>query len=363
MGVGPFGPSEERCSGVLSGPLTGGLVYTSGGTLRRRPAAKLSNGECPRRLAEGFLPLRFGRGSCAALPFARPPVRRTLSVLIPLESVRRRRAKGGMRMDSAAERDLLVLRHPGVYLRPLSARPRAGRLGLGGSPQQAAALGAELGLPRDQVRRALAVAATRGDGGEPRRGRAAARRGAGGRLITRLDAAYPAATSRWRRRCSLSAAPQSPSAGRRSPSSARGRRASMALSQAAELFARGLAAAGITAGPGFARGIDAAAHRGASPAAARPSPSSAAAWGSTIRAAMRGSARGGGGRPGLGVRLRHAAGTSRCATASSRRSPPAPWWSRRRRGRDRWAARHALDIGREVAPGASSIRAPPVPTP
>lgn len=120
-------------------------------------------------------------------------------------------------------------------------------------------LGAGLGVPAEAMARALAAAR-----GAPRTAERERRRAerAGARLLTCLDSVYPPllrhlelpppvlyVRGRLREEPSLAIVGS--------------RRASAYGLEAAELFARALAAAGVTIVSGFARGVDAAAHRGA----------------------------------------------------------------------------------------------------
>lgn len=131
------------------------------------------------------------------------------------------------------------------------------RTGWSGAPAVAARLGvppAELEVAADLARRAPELA------GRERR-RAA---GAGARIVTVCDAAYPPGLedlelpppALWVR----GALPAGP---RRSVAIVGSRRADPYGREVAQLFGRELAAAGVAVVSGFARGIDAAAHRGA----------------------------------------------------------------------------------------------------
>jgi len=120
-------------------------------------------------------------------------------------------------------------------------------------------LGAELGVPAAAIERALGAARDAGRRAEAERARAAR---AGARIVTCLEAAYPPLL----RHLSLppavlyvrGALPERPAV-----AIVGSRRASPYGLEAAELFARALAAAGVPVVSGFARGVDAAAHRGA----------------------------------------------------------------------------------------------------
>jgi DNA processing protein len=126
-------------------------------------------------------------------------------------------------------------------------------------------LAAATGVPKAQMRKALAAAAAAGETAE-REAREAER--LGGRIVTLLDPDYPAGLRH------LSPPPpvlylrgetpagESP-AGPAIPAIAivGSRRADAYGREAADLFARALAAAGVTVVSGFAQGIDAAAHR------------------------------------------------------------------------------------------------------
>lgn len=120
-------------------------------------------------------------------------------------------------------------------------------------------LAAVLGVPRVQMRRALAVAAD-APAIAARESEAAARLGA--RLLVVGDPDYPAGLSH------LALPPPVLSVRGELPSGPAvaivgSRRTDAYGQEVAELFARTLAAAGVTIISGFARGIDAAAHRGA----------------------------------------------------------------------------------------------------
>ncbi|HSG41316.1 MAG TPA: DNA-processing protein DprA [Thermoanaerobaculia bacterium] len=120
-------------------------------------------------------------------------------------------------------------------------------------------LAAEAGVPRAQMRKALAIlgdaAATAG------RETAAAER-LGGRLVTLDDPDYPPGLRQLAPPppvlCIRGEIPEGPAV-----AVVGSRKADAYGRQAAELFTRALAAAGVTVVSGFARGIDAAAHRSA----------------------------------------------------------------------------------------------------
>lgn len=122
-----------------------------------------------------------------------------------------------------------------------------------------AALALEMGVPPDQLSRALALLAGAARAAE-RESESAGRLGA--RLVTAADPDYPEAL----RHLDLpppafalrGALPEEPAV-----AIVGSRRADPYGLDAADLFARGLAAAGVTVVSGFARGVDAAAHRGA----------------------------------------------------------------------------------------------------
>ena len=126
----------------------------------------------------------------------------------------------------------------------------------GSSPERLAALA---GVPREQMRRALALLGRAAETAE-REIEKAERLGA--HLLTLEDSGYPAAL----RQLSLpppvlylrGALPAGPAV-----AMVGARRADAYGKEVADLFARTLAAAGVTVVSGFARGIDAAAHRGA----------------------------------------------------------------------------------------------------
>jgi DNA processing protein len=123
-------------------------------------------------------------------------------------------------------------------------------------------LAAAAGVPKAQMRKALAAAASAGETAE-REAREAER--LGGRIVTLLDPDYPAGLRH------LSPPPpvlylRGETPGGETPDGLAiaivgSRRADAYGREAADLFARALAAAGVTVVSGFAQGIDAAAHR------------------------------------------------------------------------------------------------------
>ena len=120
-------------------------------------------------------------------------------------------------------------------------------------------LAAATGVPKAQMRKALAAAATAGETAE-REAREAER--LGGRIVTLLDPDYPPGLRH------LSPPPpvlylrgETPDAETPAIAIVGSRRADAYGREAADLFARALAAAGVTVVSGFAQGIDAAAHR------------------------------------------------------------------------------------------------------
>ncbi|HEV2853030.1 MAG TPA: DNA-processing protein DprA [Thermoanaerobaculia bacterium] len=122
-------------------------------------------------------------------------------------------------------------------------------------------LAAAAGVPRRQLQRALAVAGTAAATDIAARETAEAER-LGGRIVTLEDGDYPASLRQ------LSPPPPAVYVrGEMPPGPAvaivGSRRPDAYGEEAAGLFARNLAAAGITVVSGFARGIDAVAHRGA----------------------------------------------------------------------------------------------------
>jgi DNA processing protein len=150
-----------------------------------------------------------------------------------------------------------TLSRPALYRLAQDLEPWTGAPGA--SPDRLARLAATAGVPREQMRRALALL----DGAAEAAGRElqeAERLGA--RAITLDDPDYPAAL----RQLSLpppvlyvrGALPSGPAV-----AMVGARRADAYGKEVADLFARTLAAAGVTVVSGFARGIDAAAHRGA----------------------------------------------------------------------------------------------------
>ncbi len=126
-------------------------------------------------------------------------------------------------------------------------------------PADPGRLGADLGVPAAAMARALAAARDAAGAAERERGRAER---AGARIVTCLDAAYPPLLRHLELPPAVlyvrGALPDGPSL-----AIVGSRRPSPYGLEAAELFARGAAAAGVTVVSGFAHGIDAAAHRGA----------------------------------------------------------------------------------------------------
>lgn len=123
-------------------------------------------------------------------------------------------------------------------------------------------LAAAAGVPRRQLRKALAVAGTAATAAEIAARETAEAERLGGRIVTLEDADYPASLRQL--------APPPPAVYMRGEMPAGpavaivgSRRPDPYGEEAAGLFARTLAAAGITVVSGFARGIDAVAHRGA----------------------------------------------------------------------------------------------------
>ena len=163
-------------------------------------------------------------------------------------------------MHRAARRELLIA----LNAAPEISRPAAYRLAQEldrwcEADAPADRLAAEIGVPRAQMRRALA--ARQPAAAVAARETAEAER-LGGRILTLEDATYPPG---------LRHLPPPPPVlylrGEIPPGPALAivgsRRPDAYGQEAAELFARTLAAAGVTIVSGFARGIDAAAHRGA----------------------------------------------------------------------------------------------------
>lgn len=163
----------------------------------------------------------------------------------------------------SARRDLLVALNAAPAIRRAAICRLAAELDRwwprGGDPER---LARRLGVPATAMTRALAAAAGAGrsTAGEHRRARAA-----GARLVVRGDPAYPAALEQLTLpppvlyvRGELPAAPAAPAV-----AVVGSRRATVYGREAAGLFGRGLAAAGVVVVSGFARGVDAAAHRGA----------------------------------------------------------------------------------------------------
>jgi DNA processing protein len=152
-----------------------------------------------------------------------------------------------------------TLSRPAVYRLGQELDRWLDRAGPGASPER---LAAEAGVPRLQMTRALA-ALPDASGLARREEAAAARHGA--RVVTRLDDGYPAPL--------LHLSPPPPVLYIRGRLPAASMAAMVAVvgsrrtdpygQEVAELFARELAAAGVPVVSGFARGIDAAAHRAA----------------------------------------------------------------------------------------------------
>src|SRR6185295_1776970 len=170
------------------------------------------------------------------------------------------RTGGPDAMPNASRRELMIA----LSSAPEISRPAAYRLaqeldrwyGATSPPER---LAAEVGVPRAQMRKALAAIETAA--AAARRETAEAER-LGGRIVTLEDAAYPSSLRQLSPpppvlylRGEMPAGPAVAIVGSRRPD-AYGQ-------EAAELFARTLAGAGVTIVSGFARGIDAAAHRGA----------------------------------------------------------------------------------------------------
>ena len=163
-------------------------------------------------------------------------------------------------MSNASRRELLIA----LNSAPEISRPAAYRLaqeldrwcGAGSPPER---LAAEVGVPRAQMRKALAAIETAVMAAE-RESAEAERLGA--QIVTLEDSVYPASLRQLSPpppvlylRGELPDAPAVAIVGSRRPD-AYGQ-------EAAELFARTLATAGVAIVSGFAHGIDAAAHRGA----------------------------------------------------------------------------------------------------
>ena len=134
-----------------------------------------------------------------------------------------------------------------------------GALGASGSPASPDGLAAAVGVPRTQMRRAL-TAARDAAAAAGREIEAAERLGA--RLVVLGDPDYPAALGRLSLPppvlCVCGELPAGPAV-----AIVGSRRADAYGLEVADLFARALAASGVAIVSGFARGIDAAAHRGA----------------------------------------------------------------------------------------------------
>src|SRR3954469_6693336 len=163
-------------------------------------------------------------------------------------------------MPQSTRRELLIA----LNAAPALSRPAAYRLAqeldrwsASGSPPDT--LAAEAGVPRVQMRKALAVIETAADTAD--REAAGAER-LGGRIVTVDDDDYPSGLRQLSPpppvlyiRGEIPAGPAVAVVG--------SRRADAYGREAADLFSRALAAAGITVVSGFAQGIDAAAHRSA----------------------------------------------------------------------------------------------------
>ena len=153
---------------------------------------------------------------------------------------------------------------------PHLSRPAAYRLAQepqlwAGSSEPPDRLAAKVGVPGTQMTRALAVAAQAGQIAE--RELAAAER-LGAAILLREDPGYPAALGQLDLPppvLYVRGLPLEP--GNPAVAIVGSRRADSYGQEVAELFARALAAAGLTVISGFAQGIDAAAHRGALAAA------------------------------------------------------------------------------------------------
>jgi len=168
--------------------------------------------------------------------------------------------EAAMPMPNVSRRELLIA----LNAAPEISRPAAYRLAQeldrwGDAAAPADRLAAEIGVPRAQMRKALTALETAAAAAA--RETAAAERVAG-RIVTLEDAAYPPSLRHLSPpppvlylRGEIPPGPAVAIVGSRRPD-AYGQ-------EAAELFARTLAAAGVTVVSGFARGIDAAAHRGA----------------------------------------------------------------------------------------------------
>ena len=162
-------------------------------------------------------------------------------------------------MPEPTRRELLIA----LNAAPDLSRPAAYRLaqeldrwsGAGSPPEQ---LAAETGVPRAQMRKALAALETAAGDRRPARPPEAERLGA--RIVTVDDAGYPPGLRQ------LSPPPPVLYISGEVPAEpgiaiVGSRRADAYGREAADLFARTLAAAGVTVASGFAQGIDAAAHR------------------------------------------------------------------------------------------------------
>jgi DNA processing protein len=163
-------------------------------------------------------------------------------------------------MPQASRRELLIA----LNAAPEISRPAAYRLAqdldrwcAAGAPPEH--LAAEIGVPRTQMRKALAALETAAAAAGQE---AAAAERLGGRIVTLEDSSYPPGLRHLSPpppvlylRGEIPPGPAVAIVGSRRPDTYG--------QEAAELFARTLAAAGVTVVSGFARGIDAAAHRGA----------------------------------------------------------------------------------------------------
>jgi DNA processing protein len=163
-------------------------------------------------------------------------------------------------MPEITRRELLIALNAAPDLSRSAAYRLAQELdrwsGAGSPPEQ---LAAETGVPRVQMRKALAALETAA--GTAARQTAEAER-LGGRIVTVDDAGYPPGLRELSPpppvlyiRGEVPAEPGIAIVG--------SRRADAYGREAADLFARTLAAAGVTVASGFAQGIDAAAHRSA----------------------------------------------------------------------------------------------------
>jgi len=164
-------------------------------------------------------------------------------------------------MPTPTRRELLIA----LNATPEISRPAVYRLGeeldrwFGEDSSPPERLAAAAGVPQRQMRKALAALGT---AAEVAAREAAEAERLGGRIVTLEDPSYPAGLRQLSPpppvlylRGEVPAGPAAAIVGSRRPD-AYGQ-------QAADLFARTLAAAGVTVVSGFARGIDAVAHRGA----------------------------------------------------------------------------------------------------